>query len=416
MNIFLLGINGIGMQGLAIVAKQQGYNVSGFDDGGEIEILQKSGITYSKEIPERTDFVIFSSGIKSTHPLMLEAKAKNIKFYNRTDFWIEHIKLNDEKILIAGAHGKTTTTSMASYICDMKSYAIGGIVNGYKYAASNEEARFSVLETDESDGSFIKWQGKYKILLNFNFEHVDFYGSTENLIEHYKTFATQPEDCILVIESECKKFLNIADANNIITYGKEGSESDFIYSDIEFKHDGVNFNINGSPIFLPLLGEHNASNFTAVYAAFINAGLSHEEIGQKISQFPGVKKRMQKVREQNGFTLWLDYGHHPHEIKSTLQAILKHKKIKPHIILEPHKYSRINYTLEQWPEVFVGYKVFVTDVHSAGETPIERVRTENFIQYLSEHGIDVSHLKNIDEYELDNNTVIFSAGKLSSKF
>lgn len=427
MKVFLIGISGIGMQGLAAVLKKNGNDIYGFDDASELESLKNIGIFYQNIIPDNTDYIIFSSGISPTHRLMQEAVEKKIPCINRTDFWINHMRLNEQKILVAAAHGKTTTTSMAAYLLDMKSYMIGGIINGYPFPASHIKDKYTVIETDESDGSFIKWHGAYKILLNFDYEHMDFFKTEENAEWYYKQFANNrsiDKGEKLIIDIETKKKLNINGQNiitpDIITFGKYGA--DFIYHDIEFAENGLYFQINNKEIFLPLLGEHNASNFTAVYSLCIDIGMQHDAIAKKIAQFPGIKKRGQKIMEKNGHIIYSDYGHHPVEIKAVLDAYWLHKKQRPDLFIELHRYTRLAYTWDQWPEILKNHKVFITKMHTANEAPIkisskissENINEHTFIKYLLEYNIDACYIEDFTHYNPTNTTICFSAGKLSS--
>lgn len=422
MRIFLLGMSGIGMQALAKIAQQSGYEVSGNDDSLPIQALIESGITYQNTIPEDTDYIVYSSAIKESHPLMITARERNIPCINRTDFLTDYIQFNPQKILIAGAHGKTTTTCMLAYILGMKSYAIGGMVNGYKFSGNNELDEFTAIETDESDGSFIKWKGSYKILLNADYEHMDFFETEVNALKYYRNFAIRDiETTKLIIEAECKKFLALENHPNMIIYAENGKhDCHFSYSNITCKPDGLYFDIINHiakltlPIFLPLFGKHNASNFTALYALHANLGMTHEEIATKIAKFPGAKKRMYKIKTENGFNLYLDYGHHPKEVAAVLNAVWEHKKTRPNVVLEPHRYSRLQYTWQQWPEALKGNKVFVVPIHTASEIPIEGITRENFVKFLRENNVDAHLLEDFNQYKMDNETICFSAGKLSA--
>jgi len=405
MQLFLIGISGIGMQGLAVILKKQGHDVYGYDDFNHLKSLENIGITYSKTIPKNTDYIIYSSAIKEDHKLIQEAQNLNIQCLNRTDFWLKHMQLNDV-IAVAGAHGKTTTCAMLAHIFEYKSYAIGGIINGQTFPANHEESDFTIIETDESDGSFIKWKAKYKILLNFDFEHMDFFKTKENAIEYYRKFAMDTNS-IIIIEQKAKKFLEIPDAPNIITFGSR--DTDFVFHNIKHKPNGLKFKINNEKIVIPMQGQHNAANFTAIYALLQQINKYHFNI----KTFPGVKKRMQIIKQQDDKTFWLDYGHFPTEVQCTLSGLLLHKKIKPIVVLEPHKASRLLDTWNDWPAAFKGYKVFVVKIHSANEEIT--TSSQKFVEYLQTQEIDASFLSNIDDLKFDDNIICFSAGTLSEK-
>lgn len=412
MRIFVLGMSGIGMHGLAYFLKKSGYDVLGWDDGKILEALENDGIIYQNKIDTNIDYVVYSSAIQPTHPLMIAAAQLNIPTINRTIFWLVHANLNKKKILVAGAHGKTTTSSAIAYMLGLKSYAVGGIILGQKHPANSTPGEYTVLETDESDGSFILWNGAYKILTNFDLEHMDFFKTAHNAKAYYKKFAMDNLDnTTLIIESEAKNILEIPNHPNIITYGKTG---DYTYDKIDFLPNALQFeikhNAKTTQVQIPLLGEHNASNFTAIFALCEQIGLPYENI----ASFPGIKKRMQKIITQNGYTIYSDYGHHPLEIHCTLDAFFKHKKTRPTVIIEPHRYSRIKHTWDMWPEILKNYDVFITPLHEASEKPIPGISSQDLINHLQAHGINAQFLEDFNQYQAKQDTICFSAGKLSA--
>lgn len=440
MRIFLLGMSGIGMQGLAILAKKQNYEVSGFDDNQKIEYLEKAGINYSNTIPDNTDFVVFSSAIQPNHPLIQFATEHEIPCINRTDFLLNHLQFNPNKILVAGAHGKTTTSSFIAYILNMESYLVGGIINGEKAPADHKCGVYSVIETDESDGSFTKWSQKkpttnakiYKILTTFDFEHMDYFKTEENCTKAFQKYILDNfHESFVIIEKDAFEKLDIANklleigiyptsATNLKTFASQkycqenDTTADYVFNHLEFKENGLQFQINGNAVEIPLLGEHNASNFTAIYALQEALEIPYENVREKIAQFPGIKKRMQKITQKNDFTIYSDYGHHPKEVSAVINAFTLHKKHKPDVVIEMHRYTRLKYTWDQWPQALSGCKVFLTALHTASEMPIPGISIEELIKYLKQNNIDVEFLSNINEFVPTNDTICFSAGNLSS--
>lgn len=427
MKIFLIGMSGIGMQGLAYLLKKEGNEVSGYDDGKHLSTLEKFGIPYKEEFDLDTDLIIYSSAIKPDHKLIQKAKDEKKRTLNRID-GVELLKLN-ERILVSGAHGKTTTSAMLAYLFKKKFYMIGGIINGESFPANNEKSEYTILETDESDGSFVKWKAKYKILLNFDFEHMDFYQTEENIKKYYQQYIKEtPEDGICVINADSdilnefvkelakdsKDFSTslVNNKKNVVTYGKK--DADYIYHDIEFNENGTRFKINETEIELPLFGEHNVSNFTAIFALLDKLKISQKsEVDYKsIRNFPGVKKRMQEIRNENGNKMYLDYGHHPVEVENTLAAFFTHKNKRAQVVLEPHKYTRLAYTWDQWPKALKGHRVFIYTIYGATEAQIPGISEEDFVKYLRKNGIDASVINQIEEVPLEADTICFSAGKL----
>ncbi|WP_342262112.1 Mur ligase family protein [Alphaproteobacteria bacterium endosymbiont of Tiliacea citrago] len=431
MNIFILGVNGISMRSIEKTMKEQGHNVLGYDDSP----IELKNINYSKTIYEKKhikqanekvtaakmDLIVYSSAIKKNHPLMIEAKKLKIPTIGRTDFFVKYMPLNNTKILIAGAHGKTTTSSLLAYILN-SSYYLGGIINGEESPSKFKESQYTVIETDESDGSFLKWQGEYKLLLNFDYEHMIFYKTKENIIKYHREFVMNNiETTKVIINEEAKNKLEIKDHPNIITFGNKNAN--YNLSNIKANETGITFEINNKQFSLPILGKHNASNFIAIYALLNSMNLNLNGSIKKTQSFPGVKKRMQKIKYRNhNLKFFLDYGHHPNEIKSVLESLKEHyPNEKFEIIFEAHKPSRIIENKEKWPEIFKGFKIWLYPIYIADEKEINeqkyKMTTEIFAKNLKENEINLEVLKeDLSNLELNkNNLICFSAGKLSEK-
>ncbi len=425
MKIFVIGINGIGMQGLAKIALDQGYSVTGYDDDKiQRSFMIKAGVVYCDEISQDIDLIVYSSAISENHKL----RKNNIKQVNRTDFLINYLNFNPKKILIAGAHGKTTTCAMLAHILKKKSYLLGSILKGENYAAHHELDDYTVIETDESDGSFLKWAfafDAYKILLNFAYEHMEYFQTEEKCRNDYKNFVlANIVNSKIIMHIDAKKNLNIPDHENIITYGE--IDADYVCSDIEYLPNSLQFKIRSKfdkyddqshdfynhSFEIPLFGAYNAWNFTAIYALLKECGIDKNiDIQNAMKDFPGILKRMEIIKKNENFTLYLDYGHHPKEIESVLKSFIKHNKKKPLVVIEPHKFSRLEYTWNLWPDILKDFDVLIADIYSAGQ--VSSLTVEDFIEYLKKNQVNVKYLKSVDELVLNQDIIIFSAGKVS---
>lgn len=420
MKLYIIGINGISMQGIAKIMQEQGHKIYGYDD----DLKRLAKFQYQNTIPEHTDLVIYSSAIKESHKLIKEAKIKQIEIIQRTDFFVKYMPFNKNTILIAGAHGKTTTSSIIAHMLGRKSYYLGGVINGETAPSKfSKEAKYTVVETDESDGSFIKWKGNYKILLNFDYEHMIFYKTKEEIIKyHYDFVMNNIENTKVIIYKEAKELLKIPNHPNIITYGKENT--DYNCQNIEATKKGIKFDINNQKFEIPLLGLHNAYNFTSIFVLF---ELIKEPIEQ-IYTFKGVKKRMQEINypDQNNSIekksekkFYLDYGHHPTEIKSVINSLKAHfPQKKFDILFEPHKPSRILDTLNLWPEVFKEINIYLYPLFIADEKEINdkiwQFSTKKFYEFLKKHQINVILVKkDLSNLPKNRDLICFSAGKLS---
>lgn len=414
MQIFIIGINGISMRSIAYIMQEQGHIVFGFDDNSE----KLPSLKYSRIIPCNTSIIVYSSAIKENHPLRIQAQQKNIPTLNRTQFFIKHMPLNEKKILVAGAHGKTTTSAMIAWLLGNKSYYIGGILIGEKKPTKYKlNSKYIVIETDESDQSFLEWNGQYKILLNFDYEHMITYKTKENIQNaYYKFVINDIENTKIIISEETKNFLQIPDHKNITTYGDQNAH--YVISEIQLSENNTTFKINNESCRIPLLGAHNAYNFTAIFALFKIIGLSTE----KINTFPGIQKRMQFIKyPKHNLPFILDYGHHPKEIQSVLSSLKRHFPNKEFdVVFEPHKPSRILDTLNLWPQIFKDYTVWLYPLFIADEQQLNNEKlhfsTQKFFEFLLKNKIK-THLLDEKLHNLPLNLkplICFSAGKLSS--
>ena len=419
MNILLLGVNGIGMQGLAFSLIQAGNRVFGYDAGSPLGQLIEVGLQYVSSFPDSVDLVVFSGAFKENHPWLLEAKKKNIKSEHRASF-LANLK-KPEEIIITGAHGKTTTTGMLAYINEKKSYFLGGILNGSRFPANNDlSAKYSVIEADESDASFLFFKSKYRVLLNIDFEHMDFYKNKENLLKANEGFvANTPENGFIVLNKSCPYSIDFAIKHQVsyVSFGMKGQGADFEVEVLQTLYDGLNIRIyekiKGEAAFkdfyVSAIGDHNALNFCAIYALSFKLNLDFV----RIKDFPGIKKRMQKLSGYDNF--FIDYGHHPDEINAVLNSIKAHKNIRLKVAFEAHKYSRLAFNWQRWADVFKGHEVFVLPVHAAGESVMPGFSEVDFVKFLESQGIKASFQANLDFVD-KNNLIIFSAGVIGESF
>lgn len=392
----LVGIGGIGMSGLARILLQSKCLVSGSDaKSGEIlENLKEMGALISighdpKHIPEGSSVVV-SSGIKASNPEIVHAKSLNLPILHRSD--LLHVLMQGQKpLLVAGTHGKTTTTSLLTTVFLKKhpSYAIGGVLSETGQNASRGDGDYFIAEADESDGSFLRYEPFGAIITNLNHDHMDYYKTEENLIEHFQKFAGKvaPKWLFYCGEDENLKKCHV----NGTSYGF------FSGADLQ----GLNFRQEANHIFfdaafegkkylnieVPLSGYHNALNTLAVFGLAIRAGLNENDIKEALGGFQGVKRRAEKIGEVNGVLILDDYGHHPKEIQTTLQGL---KNAYPYrrlvVLFQPHRYTRARDCFKEYGKCFdAADQVIMTDIYGAGEDPIPGVTAEALFREIQDN-------------------------------
>ena len=389
--IHFVGIGGIGMSGLALIMTGLGFKVQGSDKSlnKNIERLKKNHVKFflghaSSNIKKATILVI-SSAIKSNNIEIKEAKKRNLPIYKRGDM-LAHISSLKKNIVVSGSHGKTTTTSLiASIFAKAKldpTIINGGVINSFENSAKLGKSEWSILESDESDGSFVKVPSTYSVVTNIDREHMDFYKSLDDLKEHFIKF-------MLNVPSFGKTFVCIDDKNikdvckkskikNILTYGFN-KNSNFKIKNFSFLNNKSFFDVEISlpnkrktllkKFEIPLIGFHNIKNATAAIAVSYFIGISLIKIKNSLKNFKGVERRFNKIFTYNGADIYDDYAHHPTEIREVINSVnYSYKKKKIVCIFQPHRISRVNDLKDEFCSSFKKVNsVILCPVYKAGE-------------------------------------------------
>ena len=389
--IHFIGIGGIGMSSLALIMKGMGFKIQGTDISmnKNIERLKRNRVKihigHQKKNIDKATIIVISSAIKNNNPEILSAKKKELPIYKRGDM-LAHIVSLTKNIVVAGSHGKTTTTSLVSGIFSKAkldpTIINGGVLNSFNNSARLGKSNWSILEADESDGSFIKVPPTYSIITNIDREHMDYYKSMDNLKKLFINFIEK-------VPSFGKSFICIDDQNNIeiikkikiknfYTYGTN-VKSQFHIKKIkqfrDFSEFNVSVNLPGKKnsiinnIKIPLLGLHNIRNATAALAVAITIGISKNIIKQGLKEFKGVQRRFNKVFTYRNIKFYDDYAHHPSEIKEVLNGVSEaYKKEKIVCIFQPHRISRLKDLRKEFSLSFKKADIVILcPVYSAGE-------------------------------------------------
>jgi len=430
----LIGIGGIGMGTLASLLLDQGHTVSGSDlKDNEMTLgLRKRGVCIyighrTGNIVKNTDYVVYSSAIRVNNPELIESESRNILVLRRAEVLAQLVN-NQVGITIAGAHGKTTTTSMVSSLLInaglRPTTAIGGIINGpAAYNANLGEGKYFVAEVDESDGTFLYFNPHYSIITNMDFEHVDFYKNWEGITQAFAKFiACTQKNGRLIVCGEDKKLVQLVRQQKAaaVTYGTSDNQ-DVYAQDIVmdgFKssficHTRRHGRLGHFQLFVP--GRHNILNALACISLGLQLSISYEVMFKTLKSFAGVKRRFQLKGRVNDVMVIDDYGHHPTEIQATLNAARLFGPKRLITVFQPHRYSRTKFLLNEFVKhLSRSDELILTDIYAAGEKISEGVGVRALFEKLQKTlGLKVVFLKKEDileylrEYVQPGDMVIF---------
>ncbi len=429
--IYFIGINGIGMSGLAKIMKLKGYDVVGADLSRNYvtEELEGLGIkVFSEHLEDNVigaNLVVASSAIKSENPEIKKALELGIKIIKRGE--LLSILMNKEKgIAVAGTHGKTTTSSMlGSLLLDIDpTIVVGGILPEIGSNSRCGKADVFIAEADESDNSFLYLTPETSIITNIEADHLENHGCLENIKKSFRQFMDQTRGEILICD-DCSETIELAkDRKNIKTYSINKKNSDIIATDIKVENFKTKFKVTiegeeFGEFQLSIPGNHNIQNALPVIYLAKKYGVSKERIAEKLLNFKGAKRRYD-ILHSDKIRIIDDYAHHPTEIKATIQGARTIEKNKTVAIFQPHRYSRINFLLNDFKGSFEGVdEVILMPVFSAGEKNEFGVTLEKLKEKIGhKHCIIVEENEEIEkivESEKDSATFLFmGAGNISS--
>lgn len=428
--IHFVGIGGSGMSGIAEVALNLGHQVSG-SDIKKTEVTQrlkelgaKIYIGHKAENVKNVDVVVTSTAISKDNPEVKQAIKEKIIIIPRIEMLAELARLK-YTITIAGTHGKTTTTSMTSMILDEGGFdptiVIGGKLKNLKTNARLGKGEYIIAEADESDGSFLKLSPVLTIVTNIDNDHLDYYGSMENLkqafIKHINSLPFYGCAMVCTDSPLVKEVLPYA-TRKYITYGFKGNP-DITATDIKVVNGNTEYTViykgkKLGKILLKVPGEHNVLNSLAAIGIGLQFDIPFVNIKNALFKFGGVGRRLEVKGEKNGITVIDDYGHHPTEINATLSA-LKHNY--PHkrlvTIFQPHRYTRTRNLYKEFGKALKKADVvYVMDIYAASEKPIKGVTSDLIITAAKENKCNVQKFVDISSVAktLKENDILLTLG------
>jgi UDP-N-acetylmuramate--alanine ligase len=418
--IHFVGIGGIGMSGIAELLVNLGYDVSGSDakTSDVTDRLTRLGVRVMRGHDAAhvgaADVVVTSSAIAPGNAEVEEARRRRIPVIPRAEMLAELMRLR-YGIAIAGAHGKTTTTSMVALVLERAGLdptaVIGGRLSAFGSNARLGRGDYMVVEADESDRSFLKLTPAIAVVTNIDREHMESYGSWDALQQAFVDFANKVPfygTVVACVDDEPVRALVPRMTRRVITYGFAGSGAAITGHDTVLEAFGsrclvVHAPQTGAPVRLGALqlrvpGRHNLLNALGTVAVGLEAGIPFGQIASGLEEFRGAERRFQLRGEVRGVMVVDDYGHHPTEIAAVIAAARAGIDRRVVVVFQPHRYTRTRDLLPEFGRALgAADEIVLTDVYSAGEAPIEGATAEAIEAEVRKTGRPVTLVKALDE-------------------
>ena len=419
--IHFIGIGGVGMVGIAEMLINQGFSVSGSDlvkNKNTLRLISlgaKIVIGHNEKNVRNADVVVYSSAVNKSNPEMKAAKSLNITLIPRAEM-LSSLMRGFQSIAVAGSHGKTTTTSLiADIFVKAKldpTFIIGGKILGQENKSILGTGEYLIVEADESDASFLHLNPEISVVTNIDNDHLDFYGN--NLEKLDSTFLQFLENlpfygsAIMCIDSDRSKKVFESLSRPKISYGFD-KKADYFIKDLKQQSSFQKFKVvrssTGKEITfeLTLSGKHNTLNATAAFIVAQKAGINIKFIKESFKNFGGVSRRLEykaniKIKDKSAI-LVDDYGHHPTELKATIEALRSTNPSKRIcMVFQPHRYSRSTLLFREFVECLRSVDtIIILDIYSAGEQNLQNISSYDFVNALIEKKKNAFFAKNLKE-------------------
>ncbi|MCG3111458.1 MAG: UDP-N-acetylmuramate--L-alanine ligase [Candidatus Manganitrophus sp. SB1] len=402
-HIHFVGIGGVGMSGIAEILLNMGFQVSGSDRAASEQtrrLASMGGTIYvghdSRHI-EGAEVLVYSSAVRPDNVEIVAAKQQKVPVIPRAEMLAELMRLR-YGIAVAGAHGKTTTTTMVATVLAEggldPTAVIGGKVNSFGGHAKKGEGDFLVAEADESDGSFLKLSPTVAVVTTIDREHLDYYRTFEAIQATFLSFINKiPFYGLAILCGDDRAIAELIPRveKRYLTYGT-ATHLDLVAEEMAFQPWKTTFHarFHGEALgrfTLPVPGRHNVLNALAAIAVGLELEIPVESIRKGLEGYRGVERRFQLQGEKNGVWVIDDYGHHPTEIRATLAAAKRGWGCELVVLFQPHRYTRTRDLLDDLAGSFTDADhLILTDIYAAGEPPIPGIDGERLCQAVAASG------------------------------
>ena len=400
-HIYFMGIGGIGMSGIAEILLDFGYRISGSDIkvSNVTERLQKKGASIyigqrAENITDDIDYVVRSTAIRDTNEEYMRVKELGLPVLHRSQMLA---KLMEEKkaICVAGAHGKTTTSSMIALAMELAqkepTIVVGGEIAQIGSNAKSGNGTYLVAEADESDGSFLNLHPWMTVITNVEEDHLDHYKDLDAIRDAFVSFVKMPgEDGVAVLNYDCAETRQLTQyvTGKVISYGM-AEDANIRGVNVRQEQSENLVDVYADDHLLGTLrlrvpGLHNISNALATVAAGLAIGMTFEELAAGLKEFGGARRRFQLLGVVQNIQIIDDYAHHPTEEAATIGAAKGVHSGRVVAVFQPHRYSRTKFLAEKFAQAFdLADEVVLTDVYSAGEDLSEGAQSDIIAQHMT---------------------------------
>lgn len=400
---YFIGLGGIGMSAIAEILLDRGFRVSGSDiaPSKQLDKLVEKGVTVhigqvGENVTEDVDVVVRSTAISDNNPEVVKALALGVPIVHRS-IMLSYLMRDAKAICVAGAHGKTTTSSMIALVLERNALdptiVVGGIINEIGSNAKNGQSEWLVAEADESDGSFVNLLPWYSVITNIEEDHLDHYKDIDEIRSIFRTFVSKNNaQGHILICADCDESMSLKEEAPapVKTYGFNAA-ADYVICN--HKQEGMR---NEADIFyqnkllghlvLQIPGDHNITNATAAVIVGMDLGLNFEQCASVLADFSGTRRRFQLAGEVNNIKVIDDYAHHPTEIEKTIAAALAAHDGRVLAVFQPHRYTRTRFLAKEFGKALSGAdQVYLLDVYPAGEDPIDGVSSQLIADHIPDH-------------------------------
>lgn len=416
-NIYMVGIGGISMSGIAEILKKWNYNVWGSDGmkSGQTEWLEKNGIKVNigqikENITDDIDLVVYTAAIKEDNPELVRARELGIPTVERGDFLGEITKLFKDTIGIAGTHGKTSTTSMVSYSFLEANYdpsiQVGAnlkVLDG-NYRVGNSD--YFIIEACEYCESYLSFKQRSAIVLNIDDDHLDYFKNIDNIKKSFEKYVSLlPSDGYLVLNRDDERCYDLRNSTKaqVITVGKD-NKADWYYDNVTFDDDGYptydayyKGELKGK-VTLRVTGLHNVFNSLCCIALCNAYGIDIDVVTKALLKYDGASRRLEYKGMLNGAKVYDDYGHHPTEINATIMGIKNKKYNESWVVFEAHTYSRLVAHLKGFAQSLIHFDhIIIIDIYAAREVNTYNISEDDLIKEINKLGKEAIHISDHDE-------------------
>ena len=416
-HIYMVGIGGISMSGIAEILVKWGYQVSGSDSAksSQTDWLEKNGIhvnigQVSENITKDIDLVVYTAAIHEDNAELVKAKELGIPMVERGNFLGEITKLFKDTIGISGTHGKTSTTSMISLSFLEAgldpSIQVGAVLKQIdgNYRVGNSD--YFIIEACEYHESYLNFKQRSAVVTNIDDDHLDYFGSIDNIKKSFEKYVSMlPEDGFLVLnrdDDRCYDLRNSTKAT-VITVGKSDN-ADWYYDNVTYDEEGFpsyDAYHNGKMvkrITLRVPGLHMVFDSLCCIALCDAYGIKIDDIAKALLSYTGASRRLEYKGLIKGAQIYDDYGHHPTEINATVEGIMNKHFNESWVIFEAHTYSRLVQHLKDFAKSLIHFDhIIIIDIYAAREVNTYNIHEEDLIDEIKKLGKDAIHISDYDE-------------------